>query len=141
MLKNIIKKNLNTIRELIIAKPDEELFNEKYHGEQEGFSEDGWDLTQKHFEYGSRIALLRIEKITKGENLKKFKEGKLMHCFLNQQGYSFDELEADYHIDSFFGRILLKHKKKSIDEEMKSEIREKIENRFEEWKNRRVEFI
>jgi len=94
-VKSIIKRNLKGKERSIILKPDEPY--RKYEGEELSFGgEKEWELTQKFFEYGCRISLLRVEKITKQE-LKNFNEGKFIHCFLNQCGYDYIGESLFYH--------------------------------------------
>lgn len=90
--------------------------DEDYHGEGDpkaewSFGTEGWALTQKFLEYGSRITLLMREvkmerkPITTGRLDSQFNVGKLVHCFLNQDGKNTVD-EAHFHIDAHFSNML-----------------------------------
>lgn len=112
-VKSIIFEKLKPIENLC-SKIDHD---ENYHGEGEpdkewSFGTEGWVLTQKFLEYGSRITLLMREiKMERkppsaGRLDSQFNEGKLVHCFLNQTGRNTVE-EAHFYMDAYFGRMLI----------------------------------
>jgi len=102
-----------------------------YHGEQSSFGDEGWKITHRFFEYGSRVSLLKKDTLgrlrdtsdsqARREILRscmvpsedseegQFHEDKFVHCFLNQMGYTriVDDLflEAMFHLDRFFERM------------------------------------
>jgi hypothetical protein len=116
--------DVEKVKSIILEKlkPIENLCNkinldESYQGEGDpnaawSFGTEGWALTQKFLEYGSRITLLMREvnmerKPPSAARLdSQFNEGKLVHCFLNQTGRNAVE-EAHFYMDAYFGRILI----------------------------------
>lgn len=88
-----IKENLKIDLEKIIV--------EDYFPEIERFGEEGWTIIEKLFEDCARAAIYiqnHGDKIGEGigERGNQFREGKIIHCFLNQLGY--DSLaEASFH--------------------------------------------
>jgi len=112
-VKAIIDEKLGTIKNLCVKiDPDE-----GYHGEGDptadwSFGTEGWPLTEKFLEYGSRVTLLMREvgmgrKLTGAGRLNsQFNIGKLVHCFLNQAGLNTIE-EAEFHINGFIERSLM----------------------------------
>lgn len=112
-VKAIIQEKLEPFKGLW-AKIDPE---EGYHGEGDptadwSFGTEGWPLTEKFLEYGSRVTLLmrevgmRRRPISAGRLDSQFNIGKLVHCFLNQAGLSTIG-EAEFHIDRFIERNLM----------------------------------
>ncbi|MEM2112036.1 MAG: lantibiotic dehydratase C-terminal domain-containing protein [Candidatus Bathyarchaeia archaeon] len=111
-VKSIISEKLKPIENLC-SKIDHD---ENYHGEGDpeaawSFGTEGWALTQKFLEYGSRITLLIREvemerkPLSAGRLDSQFNIGKLVHCFLNQAGLDMSR-EANFHIARFFERML-----------------------------------
>ena len=111
-VKSIVVDKLRPIEDLCSRiDPDE-----NYHGEGDpqaswSFGLEGWALTQKFLEYGSRTALLMRE-VRMGRKPREsgrldsqFNPSKLVHCFLNQVGLGTSE-EANFHINRFFERML-----------------------------------
>jgi len=112
-VKTIVDEKLGPIHDLCVKiDPDD-----GYHGEGDptadwSFGTEGWLLTEKFLEYGSRVTLLMRE-VSMGRKLlsaarldSQFNIGKLVHCFLNQAGLSTIG-EAEFHIDRFVERNLI----------------------------------
>ena len=72
--------------------------------EADGYG-DGWEVAQKLFEIGSRSAILKAEGDTGNVRLgEQYNEGKLVHTFLNQWGYTTDK-EAEFHFGRAGGQV------------------------------------
>jgi hypothetical protein len=106
--KSIVDKNLDSIKEAI----DRIEFIEDYTGEHDQFGIEGWQHVQKLLEYSSRISILKWETLTRQKPLevcrldRGFNEKKLVHCFLNAQGFSIPE-EVIFHNEANVERLLL----------------------------------
>lgn len=106
--KSIVDKNLDSINETI----DRIEFREDYTGEHDQFGTEGWQYVQKLLEYSSRISLLKWETVTRQKPLevcrldRGFNERKLVHCFLNAQGFSIPE-EVIFHNEANVERLLI----------------------------------
>ncbi len=104
----------------------------EYFGEEEDFGKDGWAITKKFFEIGSRFALCKMDekkdrKLSKriGEsNEGRFEEGKFVHLILNQLGYSTLD-EANFHLNRCLERLIRISSKEKAIESLKESL-EKI---------------
>lgn len=65
----------------------------------------------------------------------------MLHCFLNSLGYSFDNLEALYHLDKFIGRMLILDRKQALGTATETKIRNLVEKQLDEWRNKKIEII
>lgn len=74
-VKKLVKKHLKEISDFIAAKPEQELFV-NYFGEASDFGEDGWEIVKKVFEYGSRMAIAKLDPEFKKGSFKREK------CFI-----------------------------------------------------------
>lgn len=89
---------------------------EDYQPEIDRFGDFGWHIIEKLFEYGSRAAIyIRNRDDSIGEGMgdrgNQFREGKIVHCFLNQLGM--DSLsEASFH-NFQAQQMMLKHIRES----------------------------
>ena len=105
-VKSVIEKCLPNVKTLI----KQTKFSNDYPGEKEDFGDEGWLHVQKLFEYASRISLLKMETLNglKTENdcqlNKQFNDTKLIHCYLNAQGFSSLD-EANFHQTAYIERL------------------------------------
>jgi hypothetical protein len=104
--KSVVNLNLAQLKDNI--KKSE--VKEDYTGEHKDFGTEGWIYVQKLFEYASRISLLKMETLSGKKSYEdcclngQFNDGKLVHCFLNAQGFNtFDE--AAFHNRVNFERL------------------------------------
>lgn len=120
----------------------------EYTGELEDYGEDGWTITKKVFELGSRMAIALADPNSKKG--RKFSAGKLLHCFLNSLGYSifFKRLndrvvtrEALHHLDEFIGRMLILRKKPTMDLEIESEIERLTKDQVSSWRGKSIQLV
>jgi hypothetical protein len=112
-VKAIVDEKLEPIKDLCVKiAPDEGYPGEGDPTASWSFGTEGWPLTEKFLEYGSRVALLirevsmRRKPLSAGRLDSQFNIEKLVHCFLNQAGLSTIG-EADFHIDRFVERSLM----------------------------------
>lgn len=125
--------SLNEIEEEVIAKihqyshlNDGYRITKNYHGEADGFGQDGWELTKQFFEIGSKIAIGRLSpSFNKGD---KFIPGKLIHCYLSQNSVN----EEVFHAIELVGRVLINLHANAVT----TEVEEKAKNRLEEALNK-----
>jgi hypothetical protein len=146
-VKNIARKHLSAIRDLLVAHNEEEEFT-SYSGEAEDYGEDGWVIAKKVFEMGSRTAIGKVDStFRKG---RKFEEAKMLHCFLNSIGFSafglsrddkFVTKEASFHLDQFIGRMLIIRNKRSLDSECEQEIEDLVHDEIMQMKGKIIELI
>jgi len=107
-VKSIVNENIARIKDV---KTRVEL-KDDYSGEQEQFGTEGWLYVQRLLEYASRISLLRRETLAGQKSLtacrldREYNDGKLVHCFLNAQGFSIQE-EASFHNQANIERLLM----------------------------------
>lgn len=105
--KALIRDNMLKVREILMSTEDSDVLNESYPGEAENFGPDGWEIVQKFFEYGSRVALYLIEHRQQRISLPRdFNESKLVHCFLNQSLHTYNA-EVQFYLDRLRGLALL----------------------------------
>jgi hypothetical protein len=111
-VKTIVDGKLDPIKEICVKIDPEE----GYHGEGDpaanwSYGTEGWSLTEKFLEYGSRVTLLMREvvmdrkPISAGRLDSQFRIEKLVHCFLNEDGLSTVD-EALFHIGRHCDRML-----------------------------------
>ena len=146
-VRHVAQKYLSTIRNLLVAHPEEEMFT-NYPGEAADYGEDGWMIAKKIFEMGSRTSIANVDStFRKG---RKFEEGKMLHCFLNSVGYSTFGLsihnklvtkEAMFHLDEFVGRMLILRGERSLDSECEQQIQELVQDEINQWKGKTVEVM
>jgi hypothetical protein len=146
-VKEVVKKFLSGIRDLLVAHPEEQEFT-SYLGEAGDYGEDGWVIAKKVFEMGGRMAIGQIDSaFGKG---RKFEEGKILHCFLNSIGRGvsgswrngkFVTREAVFHLEQFIGRVLIIRDKKGLDSETEREIRGLVDDEIDQWKGKTIEII
>jgi hypothetical protein len=146
-VRQVIKKFLPAIRDLLVAHPEEQEFT-SYPGEAGDYGEDGWTITKKVFEMGSKMAIAQIDSASKKG--RKFDEGKILHCFLNSIGYSvfaiskngkFVTREAMFHLKQFIARMLIIRSKRSLDSETEQETRKLVDDEISQWKGKTMEII
>lgn len=127
-VEKLISNRLSQLEHLI----DGNKIIRDYQGEAIGFGEDGWELTKQMFEIGSKIAIGQTDAgFKKGE---KFGQGKLIHCFLNQQMIN----EAEFHADALVSRILVKLRSRSVTRDVETNIRNLIEATLNKWKSSKI---
>ena len=146
-IRETVRNFLTEIQGLIVQDPAQELFT-PYGGEAEDFGEDGWMITKRVFEMGSRMAIGKLDQeFRKG---RKFEEGKLLHCFLNSIGHGILVVnrggrpvtsEALFHLNGFLGRMLIIRGKRIMDNDTESEARGLIEEQIQWWKKNPLEGI
>jgi len=103
-----------------------------YHGEEDGFGQDGWQLTKQLFEIGSKIAIGRLsDTFRKGE---KFNPGKLVHCFLNQQMVN----EEVFHSVELIGRTIITLGIDSVTPEVESRAKHQLEEALNRLKSTKI---
>jgi hypothetical protein len=93
---------------------------------------EGWELSTKIFEVGSRSAILSAEADTGDITLgAQFNEGKFVHLLLNQWGYSVDR-EAVFHFNGVAERLAVLYSRgnPSLVERKLPQIMEELQNRF-----------
>ena len=130
--KDLVKKVLDEDARQIIDEFD---VDRPYAGEAESYGENGWNIAKRVFELGSRMAIsLFDEKFDRG---KSFQQTKLIHCFLNPQGVQ----EADFHLDTFIGRVLIESGKTKLDQVAREAIERQFARALEERGNRELELI
>ncbi|MBA7658195.1 hypothetical protein ES703_66144 [subsurface metagenome] len=106
-VKSIVNENITKIKDVITRVE----LKDDYSGEQEQFGTEGWLYVQKLLEYASRISLLTRETFAEQKPLtacrldREYNTGKLVHCFLNAQGFSTIE-EAHFHNEANIERLL-----------------------------------
>jgi hypothetical protein len=146
-VKEVVKKFLSGIRDLMVAHPEEQEFT-SYPGEAGDYGEDGWVIAKKVFEMGGRMAIGQVDSaFRKG---RKFEEGKILHCFLNSIGCGVSGLssngkfvtrEAVFHLRQFIGRMLIIRGKRSLDPEIGQEITGLVDDEIDQWKRKTMEII
>lgn len=127
--KETVRKNLELVRDFVTIKKDEDLFGH-YTGESEHFGEDGWLLAQRSFEIGTRLAIARVDPEFKKS--KGFDAGKIVHCMMNP---NFGQLEYNFYLEQYIGRIMLAKGKSTIDEEVQNEVKRLLDAKLQEWRN------
>jgi len=146
-IRQTVRSALTNVQDLIVQDPAHELFT-LYEGEAVDFGEDGWVITKKVFEMGSRMAVAKLD--PESRKGRKFDEGKLLHCFLNSTGhgsvvvYKGGRLvtsEALFHLNSFLGRMLIMRGKRIMDDDLANEVRGLIEEQMRWWKENPPEAI
>lgn len=92
-LEKELTTNYNSLREDIGLR---RLCFLHYDGEAGKYGKDGWRVTQRFYEWGSKVA---FEIAENGEgDYDGFSPAKLVHCFLNQLGMNyFRESETEFH--------------------------------------------
>jgi len=133
--KQVVKSNLQQVRDFVIIKGDDELFGD-YRGESEHFGEDGWQLAQKMFEMGTRLAIARVD--SQFGKSRGFDIGKIVHCMMNP---NFGQLEYNFYLEQYVGRVMLKERKSTIDEEVENEARRLLDEKLQGWKNAQFQTI
>lgn len=107
-VKSIVIENISKIKDTI----RDVKCKEDYRGEQEEFGIEGWIYVQKLFECASRISLLKrqtdagLKPLTACRIDREYNYGKLVHCFLNAQGFSTAD-EAYFHYQRNIERLLM----------------------------------
>jgi len=138
-IKQTVNKHLTNIRDYMVKESVQDPFT-SYTGEAADFGEDGWTITKKIFEMGSRMGIAKLDPESK--NGRKFVEVKLLHCFLNSIGHSilavkrqgkFVTSEAFFYLDSFIGRMLIIRDKRVMDPEVAEEIGSLTEEKIQWW--------
>ena len=133
--KQVVKSNLQQVRDFVVIKDDDELFGD-YRGESEHFGEDGWQLAQKMFEMGTRLAIARVD--SQFGKSRGFNIGKIVHCMMNP---NFGQLEYNFYLEQYVGRVMLKERKSTIDEEVESEAKRLLDEKLQGWKNAQFQTI
>jgi hypothetical protein len=134
--------NLDEIEKIVIKRIDQFLhlvdgkrITKGYHGEAEGFGQDGWELTKQLFEIGSKIAIGQLsESFRKGE---KFSPGKLVHCFLNQQMIN----EEMFHADKLVGRVLITLGVSSVTREVENRAKGLLEEALNKFRSSQIRML
>ena len=133
--KQVVKSNLQQVRDFVIIKEDDKLFGD-YRGESEHFGEDGWQLAQKMFEMGTRLAIARVD--SEFGKPRGFDIGKIVHCMMNP---NFGQLEYNFYLEQYIGRVMLKKRKSTIDEEVENDAKRLLDEKLQEWKNTQFQTI
>ena len=113
-IEEVLKQKLKKVQDLLFKETDFD--REEYSGEQEKFGGDGWLITQKFFEFGSRVAIFYIKgnATIPPDGGEYFRPEHFVHYFLNQLGYTDvdtlkDDLTIRYetflHFDRYFERM------------------------------------
>jgi hypothetical protein len=119
---------LQQVRDFAIIKEDSELFG-AYPGEARHFGEDGWQLAQRMFEMGTRLAIARADPdFGKGEG---FDVGKIVHCMMTP---NFLSNEYNFYLEQFVWRVMVMKGKMKTDEEVEEEVKRLLDAKLEEWK-------
>jgi hypothetical protein len=126
--KQIVRRNIEQVRDFVVVKADQSLFGD-YKGETEHFGEDGWQLAQKIFEMGTRMAIARAD--TEFKKSKGFDVGKIVHCMMNP---NFGQEEYNFHLEQFIGRVMLGKRKSTIDQEVEQEVKRLLDAKLQLWK-------
>jgi hypothetical protein len=128
-ITRIIRSNLEQVRDFVSIDQEEELFFE-YRGESEHFGDDGWQLAQKMFEMGTKLAIA----VADPEFRKSlgFNAGKIVHCMMNP---NFGSGERIFYLEQFIGRIMVEGRKNVVDETVENEARAALEAKLQEWKH------
>lgn len=102
-VKKILKEHFTKVADLVDFAKSEVVDYQPEVGDDQ-FGSDGWEIVEKVFEYGSRLAIaLRDVEFRKGRLLH---EGKLIHCMLNSLNYNWHR-ERDFHITEAVGREVI----------------------------------
>lgn len=121
---------------------------ELYEGEETDYGKDGWEITKKLFEYGSRMVLTKNN--PEADKGRKFTESKIVHCFLNAQGYSTSyrtivdipvNREMMFHLQNFIGNLIKIKNKNTIDQEIVRDATIIFEDLLNKIQNSPVEFV
>jgi hypothetical protein len=130
---------LHEVREMLVRRvsqfdhiTDGKQITEGYHGEAEDYGEDGWELTKQLFEIGSEISIgLLSDSFRKG---KKLQSGKLVHCFLLQQGVD----EEAFHASALVGRVMVHLRNHSVSPEVEKRTRYLLEQALDKARSSRL---
>lgn len=124
-IENIIIGRIEQFLNLIDGKQ----ITKDYHGEEDGFGQDGWQLTKQLFEMGSEIAIGRFSDTFRKD--EKFNPGKLVHCFLNQQMVN----EEVFHSVELIGRAIITLGIDSVTPEVESRAKHQLEEALNKLKS------
>lgn len=131
-VKQLVRERMEQVRDLVVTE-DHELYGE-YSGEAGHFGEDRWQLAQKMFEMGTRLAIAQADpEFSKGIG---FVPGKIVHCMMNP---NFGAMEYNFYLEQFIGRIM--GGKTVVDEETERETKRLLDTKLKEWKNAQLRII
>lgn len=131
--KRMVRERIEQVKDFVVT--DEGLFGE-YSGESGHFGEDGWQLAQRMFEMGTRLAIaLGDPEFSKGVG---FEPGKIIHCMMNP---NFGAMEYNFYLEQFVGRIMAMKRKTVVDEEVDAVTKQLLDAKLKEWKNAQLRII
>jgi hypothetical protein len=133
-VKQLVREQLEQVKDLVVTE-DPKLYGE-YSGEAGHFGEDGWQLAQKMFEMGTRLAIAMADPEFSKEI--GFQPGKIVHCMMNP---NFGSMEYKFYLEQFVGRIMAINRKTVVDEELETKIKNLLDSKLKEWKNAQLRII
>jgi len=130
-VKRLISERMEQVKDFVMT--DGTLFGE-YPGEAGHFGEDGWQLAQRMFEMGTRLAIASADpEFRKGVG---FDAGKIVHCMMNP---NFGSMEYNFYLEQFIGRVM--GGKTVVEEETERETKRLLDSKLKEWKNAQLRII